>query len=253
MVGFFQGILEWLPVSSEGNLVIILFTLIGLKSEDIINTVIFIHIGTGLAALVYFRAEVINIIYGKSKKISDFRLKLFIITIITGIIGFPIFMWLNVSVFYGEFLLLFTGFALIITGLLQKEAQKHEFDGLNLSWSLSLILGAAQGLAIIPGLSRSGITTSIMLMKQFSGEDAFRISFLMSIPASFAASLGLILVEGFKPDHFLIVSSLAAAITGYLAIDTMMEIAKRISFWKICIGLGTLTVITGIPNLFLIN
>jgi undecaprenyl-diphosphatase len=109
VVGLFQGILEWLPVSSEGNLLIILSILFGLKPEETFNTAIFLHIGTGLAALVYFRAEVFKIVRARTKRYSDLRIKLLTITIITGVIGFPIFMWLNVSIVYGELLLALTG------------------------------------------------------------------------------------------------------------------------------------------------
>ena len=249
VIGSLQGLLEWLPVSSEGNMVILLTTLFGMEIEETIGTAVFLHIGTGLAALVYFRAEVVKILKGRTEKYADLRLKLFIMTMLTGFIGFPLFMWLNLSIVYGETLLALTGVALILTGLLQREAAKQEQTESNLSWQLSLILGAAQGLAIIPGLSRSGLTTSIMLFKNFTGEEAFRISFLMSIPASFAAAFGLILVEGFVPDSFSALSALVAALIGYLAIDALLEVARRISFWKICVGLGALAVLAWLPNL----
>lgn len=249
VIGVLQGVLEWLPVSSEGNLVILFTSLFGLDVKETLSIAVFLHIGTGLAALMYFRAEVLKILMGGTEYYSDLRLKLFIITLLTGIVGFPLFMWLNLSLVYGETLLALTGLALILTGLLQREAARQEDSESNLSWPLSLILGAAQGLAIIPGLSRSGLTTSIMLFKKFSGEEAFRISFLMSIPASFAAVFGLILVQGFVPDPFSILSALVAGLIGYLSINTLLRVARRTSFWKICVGLGALAVLAWLPNL----
>ena len=249
IIGLLQGLLEWLPVSSEGNLVLVLVALFGLPAEETVSTAIFLHLGTGFAALIYFREEVIKIILGKTPEHSDLRAKLFIMTILTGLVGFPIFMWFNISVAYGEILLALTGLALIITGLLQREAEKKEQTGAELSWPLSVILGAAQGFAIIPGLSRSGLTTSIMLFRDFTGEEAFRISFLMSIPASFSAAFGLILVDGFTPDLYAALSALIAGIVGYLAIDGLLRVARRISFWKICVGLGALAIIAWLPNL----
>jgi undecaprenyl-diphosphatase len=88
-----------------------------------------------------------------------------------------------------------------------------------------------------------------MLFNNFTGEDAFRISFLMSIPASFAAAFGLMLVDGFEPDPFAVFSALVAAFVGYAAIDMLLRLARGISFWKICVGLGTLAVIAWLPNL----
>ncbi len=249
IIGILQGLLEWLPVSSEGNLVIVLVGVFGLSAEETISTAIFLHIGTGLAALLYFRKEVIEILIGRTADQADLRLKLFIITMLTGLVGFPIYMWLNISLAIGEILLALTGIALIITGLLQREASRQEQTGSELTWPISIILGAAQGLAIIPGLSRSGLTTSIMLFKNFTGEEAFKISFLMSIPASFAAAFGMMLVDDFSPDPLAAFSALIAAIVGYLAIDALLRLARRVSFWKICIGLGALAVLAWLPNL----
>ncbi len=249
IIGLLQGLLEWLPVSSEGNMVIVLVTLFGLPVEETVSTAIFLHLGTGFAALLYFITEVYNILLGKTSEYADLRAKLFIMTMLTGLVGFPIFKWLNISVAYGEILLAITGLALIATGILQREAAKKEQQGAKLSWPLSIVLGAAQGLAIIPGLSRSGLTTSIMLFRDFTGEEAFRISFLMSIPASFAAAFGLMLVDGFTPDPYSALSALIAGIVGYFAIDALLRLARSISFWKICVGLGAIAVAAWLPTL----
>ena len=175
--------------------------------------------------------------------------KLFAMTMLTGLVGFPIFMFLNISVAIGEALLALTGIALIVTGLLQREATKSKKEGAELSWPLSILLGVAQGLAIIPGLSRSGLTTSIMLFRDFDGEEAFRTSFLMSIPASFAAAFGLMLVKGFQPDQYSALAAILAGIVGYLTIGRLLAFAKKISFWKICVGLGALAIIAWLPTL----
>jgi undecaprenyl-diphosphatase len=213
------------------------------------NTAIFLHLGTGVAAVIYFREHVVGILTMSTPENKDMFFKLFLITILTGLVGFPIFMFLNISVVFGEALLALTGLALIVTGLLQREAKKSRKVGAELDWLLSIILGIAQGLAIIPGLSRSGITTSIMLFSDFDGEEAFKTSFLMSIPASFAASFGLIIVKGFQPDQYSAIAALVAGGVGYLTIDRLLAFAKKVSFWKICVGLGALAIIAWLPNL----
>jgi undecaprenyl-diphosphatase len=226
-----------------------LVSIFDLSLKETLSTTIFLHLGTGLAALIYYREEVFQILVGKSVYNTELRAKLFLITMITGVVGLPVYMWLDVSITVGEMLLAITGLSLIFSGLIQRQAAKQNHSGSELTWSMSIILGVAQGLAIIPGLSRSGLTTSIMLLRNFTGEEAFRISFLMSIPASFAAAFGLMLVEGFIPDTYAILSAFTAAVIGYLAIDSLLELARRISFWKICVGLGTLAVIAWLPNL----
>ncbi len=249
IAGLLQGLLEWLPVSSEGNMVILLTQLFGYGIEETLNTSIFLHIGTGLAALIYLREPMLNILLMKTPEDRDMFYKLFIMTGLTGLVGFPIFTFLNVSASIGETLLALTGVALILTGLLQREASKSSKDGSELSWPLTILLGVAQGLAIIPGLSRSGLTTSIMLFKNFDSEEAFRVSFLMSIPASFAAALGLMLVKGFRPDAYSGLATIVAAIVGYLTIGRLLALAREMSFWKICVGLGALSILVWLPNL----
>jgi undecaprenyl-diphosphatase len=249
ITGILQGILEWLPVSSEGNLVILLSQMFGYSVEETLNTAIFLHLGTGVAALIYFRRPVFGILTMDSPENKGMFFKLFAMTMLTGLVGFPIFMFLNISVALGEAFLALTGIALIITGFLQREADKSRKEGAELSWPLSILLGVAQGLAIIPGLSRSGLTTSIMLFRDFDGEEAFRTSFLMSIPASFAAAFGLILVKGFQPNQYSAIAAIVAGIIGYMTIGQLLALAKRFSFWKICIGLGALAIIAWLPNL----
>jgi undecaprenyl-diphosphatase len=249
ITGLLQGVLEWLPVSSEGTLVILLSQMFGYSVEETLNTAIFLHIGTGVAALIYFREQVFGVLTMSTPDNKDMFFKLFAMTMLTGLVGFPIFMFLNISVVIGEALLALTGIALIATGLLQREAHKSKKEGAELNWSLTIMLGIAQGLAIIPGLSRSGLTTSIMLFSDFDGEEAFRTSFLMSIPASFAAAFGLMLVQGFQPDQYSAIAALVAGIVGYLTIDGLLAFAKKVSFWKICVGLGALAIIAWLPNL----
>ena len=249
IIGLLQGLLEWLPISSEGNMVLILIKVFSLQAEETLSAAIFLHIGTGLSALVYFRSEVIKILLAETEEYVDLRLKLFIMTMLTGLVGFPLYMWLDVSVSYGELLLAITGIALIATGLIQRRASQQRQSRAELSWPLSVILGGAQGLAIIPGLSRSGLTTSIMLFRNFTAEEAFRISFLMSIPASFAAAFGIMLVKGFKPDSYSALSAAVAAVIGFVAIGALLRVARNVSFWKICVGLGALALLTWLPNI----
>ena len=249
LFGLVQGLIEWLPISSEGNLVLIMISIFGLNPDEIISTVIFLHLGTGIAALVYFRKEIFKIIIGKTIEYKDLRIKLIVITFITGIVGLPIYLWLNLSAVYGEAILALTGLALIITGLVQRQVDNKEHDGAVLSWPLAFVLGSVQGFSIIPGLSRSGITTSIMLLNEFTAEQAFNLSFLMSIPASFAAALGMMILDGFAPNRFTLLSAFVAAIVGFFSISLLLKIARKFSFWKICISLGILAFFAWLPNL----
>jgi undecaprenyl-diphosphatase len=250
VIGAIQGVLEWLPVSSEGNLTLFLVSVLGLDPSETLGLAVFLHLGTGLAALAYYRQESWSIIAGATQRDRDMRLRLFVITGLTGAVGLPIYIYLNVSTAVGEALLALTGLALIATGLMQKHRDvAGERDASSLSWPETLALGVLQGLAIIPGLSRSGITTSAMLLRGFRSDEAFNLSFLMSIPASFAAGFGLMLLDGFQVTTGAVMAVAVSAVVGYFSIGVLIGYAKKTSFWKICVGLGSLALLAWVPSL----
>jgi undecaprenyl-diphosphatase len=250
LIGILQGILEWLPVSSEGTLVLIINQVFGLDPFDAFVYSIFLHIGTGTAALLYFRKDVLEIILARNQQCKKLRREIFIITILTGLVGFPIYMFLEISSKLGETLIAILGVALIISGLIQKNIQE---SGLRKSYSLTLIetivIGIIQGFAIIPGISRSGITISALLFMKYRGKTAFKLSFLMSIPVSYAATFGMYIIEKPSIESKLFISLIISLIIGYLTIDSMLKLANRINSWKIVIGMGLIALFSYISIL----
>jgi undecaprenyl-diphosphatase len=249
VVGFLQGFLEWFPISSEGNLVLFLVTFFGYSKTETLDLAIFLHLGTGFAATIFFRREIFKILAAETKEYNDIRTNLFLMTILSGIVGFPIYYWLNISIFFGEFLFAITGLALIFSGIIQRYSVDKKKYVSELTWQLSLILGMAQGISVIPGISRSGLTTSILLLNNFSGEEAFRTSFLMSIPISFSAAFGLLIFQGFTMSIFSILSTIVSALIGYITINALLQAVRKFSFWKICIGIGVAAILSWLPNI----
>jgi len=251
VMGLLQGVLEWLPVSSQGNLVLLAIAFLGLEPGDALSLSVYLHIGTGLAALVYFREEIVGILMRRTEEDRALLRFLVLATIITGVVGFPLFTFIGLASFYGEALLGLTGVALLATGLMQKGREGLDAEPRQgLTTIDGLTMGALQGLSAIPGLSRSGVTTTALLVKGFPGKEAFRISFLMSIPASFAAAAGLALTEGIPPIDAGLLTALATSfITALLSIDLLIKLARRTEFWKICISLGLITLIALLPSL----
>ncbi len=250
IMGVLQGILEWLPISSEGNLVVFMVAIIGIAPSEALGYAIVLHLGTGLAALIYFRDDVMGIIKRDSETSRILFRHLMVATALTGAIGSPIYLLMGSAGFHGELLLGLMGVALILTGLLQRETQDTGLRGVSsLTMVDSVLLGLVQGLSVIPGVSRSGVTTSVLLFSNFSGEEAFRISFLMSIPASLAAAFGLMLLEGIPLTGYKMVAILAALVVGIASIDSLLKIAQRTSFWKICVCLGVIALTALIPSL----
>jgi undecaprenyl-diphosphatase len=251
-MGLLQGILEWLPISSQGNLVLLAIAFLGLEPEYALTLSIYLHLGTGLAALVYFREEVVGILKRRSQKDRELFHFLVLATIVTGVVGFPIFAFVELASLYGEVLLGLTGVALIATGLMQRGRESCSTQSRK---DLDLIdgftLGIVQGLAAIPGLSRSGVTTTALIVKGFSGKEAFRVSFLMSIPAVFAAATGLAIVEEIPPvDAGVLVALVASFISALVSIDLVIKLAQRTRFWKLCIILGIIALLAILPAFF---
>ncbi|MFH1294455.1 MAG: undecaprenyl-diphosphate phosphatase, partial [Candidatus Aenigmatarchaeota archaeon] len=106
-------------------------------------------------------------------------------------------------------------------------------------------LGLLQGLSVIPGISRSGITVSGFLLRGYKSDDALRLSFLMSIPAVLAAEIGLGLL-GSLPDITIaevLIGIVTSFFVGILSIHLLIEVAKKTRFWAFCIVMGLLAVV----------
>ncbi len=241
IVGAIQGFLEFLPVSSSGNVSLILMNFLKLTPSESFSLSLFLHLGTLLAVLVYFRNDIINILKNiKTDKTSHF---LIVSTILTGVVGVPIYIVLksifeNIQLDIGNIII---GLFLIATGIILKYRSKSGFKKVEDSniWDM-IVAGVAQGISIIPGISRSGSTLAALLGRDFDKEEALRISFLMSIPAI----IGGIILEA--NDTTFVANTypalISAFITSIIVIKLLLEFAKRINFSYFCIGLGAITV-----------
>ncbi|MFC6963859.1 undecaprenyl-diphosphate phosphatase [Halocatena marina] len=258
IVGILQGIFEWLPISSEGNITIAL-TALGQSNTSAVSFALFLHAGTAVSATAYYRDELKAVL----RSIPDWRPSeafdgstaelsyLAIATLMTGIVGIPAYLLLGevIGKLQGGMLIILIGGLLIVTGILQRVSgdlalgSREQPDIVD-----ALLVGALQGFAVLPGISRSGVTASVLLFRSHDGPSAFRLSFLLSIPAALGGS-ALALLEsgslaGISPSGALIALTVSA-IVGYLTIDALMRIVERISFWKICLGLGGVAIVGG--------
>jgi len=250
ILGALQGVLEWLPVSSEGNLVLFMVSVMGLEAAKTLRLAVFLHLGTGFAALLYYRQLVAEILLGRSEDSARLRILLAVITVVTGVVGLPVYMLLNFSAAQGETIMIITGLALLGTGLMQRgdRGEGYRVSG-EITWTEALTLGVSQGLSIIPGLSRSGVTTTFLILRGFSVGESFKLSFLMSIPASFAASLGIMVLDGVTLSPASFIGLLSAAVAGFMAMGALIKLAERVSFWKICVALGAVALLASAPSL----
>jgi undecaprenyl-diphosphatase len=113
--------------------------------------------------------------------------------------------------------------------------------------------GLIQGLAVLPGLSRSGVTISALLMQRIDKETAMKFSFLMSVPAVVAILLLEIITGSTLPSGVgtldLILIEGIVFVVGLASMEFLLRLARRISFWKLCLVLAIVAILFGIPAL----
>lgn len=257
VLGLIQGLTEFLPISSSGHLVIF-ERLFHIEADDLVFEV-FVHFGTLVAVLLYFRERLFAVSgsvirsfssAGKLERDKD-NLRLFwylvLGTIPAGLIGllFNDFIELAfASPRWASGMLLVTAAILLSTRWAMREDRK-------LNTGRTIIIGFAQALAIMPGISRSGSTISAGMALGMKKTEAAEFSFLLSIPAIAGATImqipqfvGDITNADLVINYF--VGAMAAAIVGYISIAFLMKIVKKGKFFYFglyCIVVGILGIL----------
>lgn len=250
MLGLLQGLTEFLPVSSSGHLVIAQHFL-GIKQPGVTFEVM-VHFGTLLSIIWVFRKDLLSLVRGFRSKMEERKLlTLLIMGIIpTGLMGIILksfFVELYDKPFVVGLMLLVTGFIVLA---ISKVSIKYK-DITKMSYGDALIIGFFQGIAIIPGISRSGSTIFGALLRGLNRETAVRYSFLLALPAIAGATvLELKELFEFGGGRELFAMNVAAMFTsfisGILAITVFINLLKRGKFYYIayyCWGVGILTVL----------
>jgi len=230
ILGIIQGITEWLPISSSGHLAIIQ-TMLGLKPPLFFD--VMLHVGTLLVIIAVFWKDVVKMIWALLKldfKNSNGKMAIFIIlgSIPTALIGYFFH-----DIFESFFSNLFAiGAALIITGIIlfiSKFAKENRL----LNYKDSILIGIAQGISIIPGISRSGLTISIGLFRNIKRIEAAKFSFLLLIPAVIGAAVyeSNELVIGNVDIASILIGTVVAVITGYISLKLLLRMIIERRFY----------------------
>lgn len=227
LIGFIQGVGEFLPISSSGHLVVS-YRLLGLAQEPVALTVI-LHLFTLLAVAIYFRRQIFGL------KINDW-LMICLATIPAGLIG--LFFNDKISEIFSSLLAVglffcLTGIVNILASFILKQRSFTTAQSLwqKPNWRQAIAIGLAQALAIFPGLSRSGTTVFAGIIFGAKNQAAFSFSFLISIPAIVGAFfLELLntnkenLFGGFSPMWLL--SGVIAFCCGIISLKLFSSIIK---------------------------
>lgn len=235
MLGLVQGLTEFLPISSTAHLVVVQ-NLFGL-TEPLVNFDIVIHLATALVTII--------VLWSVIRAIKFNQLKLIVLAMIpTGILG----LWLNQwnELIFGS--LIFTAVTLIINGVILLLPKFIKAKNNNLNNQEAISIGIAQGLAVLPGVSRSGSTIVTGLLFGLKPEEAYNFSFLISLPAIAAAQLlqlkDINLVQGEWLNFTL--GFTAAFISGYFALLWLRRLVSRgrlTGFAVYCLILGGLLLV----------
>jgi undecaprenyl-diphosphatase len=192
ILGFIQGVTEWLPISSTGHLRIAEHFL-GLTLPLLFDVTL--HVGTLIIILLFFRKDIklvlVALVKGDFKSENGKLIPLIIVgTAPTALIG--VVFSNTIETYFSSFLPIAGAF--ITCGVVLYFSKTGQERKENITYMEALAIGTAQGIALIPGLSRSGLTIATALMLGVRREKAFKFSFLLSVPAVIGA-LGLTLYE----------------------------------------------------------
>ena len=270
IIGIVQGLTEFLPVSSSAHLVFIQ-NILGVESSLAFDT--FLHLGSLLAVLWFFRADIIKMILSWIDSVLDIfqgrfreglyddaykRLAWYVIlaTIPVALVG-VLFEDAVEGLFAGA--LYVPAFFLFVTGTILYLSQRMTSGNINLkniSAKESVFMGLGQACAILPGLSRSGTTIAAGLVIGLDKEFAAKFSFILSIPAIFGAFVVQVKdIGGAMDANFLpiVLGFIAAFIAGYAAIKWMLELIQKRSldiFAYYCWIVGIVVFIGSIAHIF---
>lgn len=267
LMGIVQGLSEFLPISSSAHLVFTSNFYKVFKGIEIVqesNQEVFLdimlHLGTLIAVLIFFRKEIMQILKAlylglKNKDYSSLDFKygayIFLGTIITVLIAFP----LNEVAEFLVFKPAIVGILLVFTGILLLSSEawaKKITDKKEVSLKSSILIAIAQGLAALPGFSRSGLTIATGLLNGLDRTTAARYSFLLSIPIILGASMvyPLIKLDFYEVISYnwtaIIVGTIVSGIVGYICIKYFLKFVSKFSlgiFGYYCVIVGIFTAV----------
>lgn len=249
VLGVVQGITEWLPVSSQAAVTAAGSFLFDLTTADAIAVALWLHLGTALAAAAAFRREILALTREAltQPKTPSPLLRFVVVSVVVSIaIGAPLLFLLGeLSEAGGGWGMVGVGVLMLVTAAV---LARGPAPGVRARDSLRLLdalaAGVAQGLAALPGLSRSGLTVAALLGRRVDREEALALSFLIGIPATLGAGIAAGLDAGVLNTVDGLIGAGAALVVGFLTIHVLLRLARRVNFAAF-VSLAGLAVVAG--------
>ena len=243
--GFVQGVTEFLPISSDGHLVLVP-AFLGIDPPDLATSAV-LHLGTLTAVLAYFRKDLAAMAGFRRDPAARKLLTMIIIGSLPAALALLVVdevEKLQESITATAILLILTGVVLAVASRMRQGERRID----DVRPSDAVLIGFAQLLAVLPGISRSGMTISTGIARGFDQVEAARFSFLLGIPAVAAAGLlelWTLLDDGGVPASAW-VGVLVAAITGYGAIAFLLRMLARTGlapYAIYCVAVGAIALL----------
>lgn len=243
VLGLLQGIAEWLPVSSQGVVAGAYSLMFGASFDEAVGFALWLHIGTVPSVLVALRHDLYELVrefLARPKAPSHTFKFLIATTLMSGMVGLPLIVALgSISAIGGTAATGVIGVFMLVSGYLQlRRSDSNDVGPRDLTFTDALVVGFAQGLSVIPGLSRSGMTIAVLLSRRVDSRKALTLSFLLSIPAGLAAALYVGIESGLEFDAEAGLAATVAFVVGLFTIKGFKEAAARMNFGWFVIAVG---------------
>ena len=252
ILGIIQGLTEFLPVSSSGHLELgkAILGSESIPEESLMFTVV-LHFATALSTIVIFRKDIVHIFKGlfqfQWNEDAQFSAKIVLSMIPAAIIGYKYES--EFEELFGNNILL-VGAMLIVTAILLYLADRAKETDKKVSFGNAFLIGIAQGIAMLPGISRSGATISTSVLLGIDKTKAARFSFLMVVPLIFGKIAKDVISGELTYDSasvgYLSIGFISAFISGLFACTWMIALVKKskLTYFAIyCLIIGILAII----------
>ncbi|MEX2598954.1 MAG: undecaprenyl-diphosphate phosphatase [Dehalococcoidia bacterium] len=254
LLGIVQGIVEWLPISSQGAVTAVRSFLVDTTLAEAAAFGLWIQLGTTLSVLVVYNRDLRGLlkeIAARPIRISPLLAFLVTATAVGVLIALPLYLVLeDASGVFGGFAMIVIGGFMLITAATQiRQRLAGQRLRNDLSFMDAVLVGAAQGLAVMPGLSRSGLTIAMLLGRRFDRQEALNLSFLLSLPASFGAAMFVGLRSGLISSGEALLAALVAGIVGLFTIRGMLYLATRVNFGIFVLIIAVLLILSGLLDI----
>ncbi len=258
-------------MSSEGQILLIAVNVYGIDPATALSITFWLHLGTALTVIIFYHRDILKPLYlqirppstptnnTKNPEPTLFGpLFIFVLigTIATAITAVPLYFLLRsiIPSLFGEAITALIGVLLIITGVVLYFQRGRKGDLLlkDISLKEAFTLGLLQGLAVLPGISRSGMTLTWLLVRGVQRGEALRLSFILGVPSTF----GVVFIDLFFGEVFLSLVSillllvLVALFTSLGTLALLRYSAMKIPWWIFCILLGAIVLTLTIPTIF---